>query len=66
MRQTGWRRKVKTHVKLRNGYLEPLPCYVMLFYDPTSFPKKSFLPKEMKSSKSPRKEKTRKDKKRES
>ena len=38
----------------------------MLFYDPTSFQKKRFLPKEMKPSKRPTKEKIGKDKKRES
>ena len=63
---TGWRRKVKTHVKLTNETLEPLPSYVMLFYDPTSFSKKRFLSKEMKPSKSSTKEKIGKDKKRES
>ena len=62
----GWRRKVKTHVKLTNGNLEPLPYYVMLFYDPTSFPKKRFLSKEMKPSKRPTKKKIGKVKKRES
>ena len=41
---TGWRRKVKTYVKLTNENLEPLPSYVMLFYDPRSFPKKKTLP----------------------
>ena len=66
MPQTGWRRKVKTRVKLTNENLEPLPSYVMLFYDLTSFPKKRSLPKEMKPSKRPRKEKIGKDKKRES
>ena len=59
---TGWRRKVKTYVKLTNENLEPLPSYVMLFYDPRSFPKeKRYLPKEMKPSKSPREEKIGKD-----
>ena len=31
----GWRRKVKTHVKLTNGNLEPLPSYVILCYSTT-------------------------------
>ena len=57
---------MKTHVKLTNGNLEPLPYYVMLFYDPTSFQKKRFLSKEMKPSKRPTKKKIGKVKKRES
>ena len=54
----GWRRKVKTHVKLTNGNLEPLPSYVILCYS-TTLQKRS-LQKEMKPSKSPWKKKKRK------